>query len=89
VEPIINEDWGRCLMCNRDPFRLWVGCANISELSALPEVPPPKEQITWHCFATGDVSFWKRVFRKIETEPAVAKLHADPAAILVHCNIDF
>jgi hypothetical protein len=21
IEPIINEDWGRCLMCSRDPFR--------------------------------------------------------------------
>ena len=26
VEPIINEDWGRCLMCSREPFSLWVGC---------------------------------------------------------------
>ena len=29
VEPIINEDWGRCLMCSRDPFMLWVGCGNM------------------------------------------------------------
>jgi hypothetical protein len=29
VEPIINEDWGRCLMCSRDPFLLWVGCGNM------------------------------------------------------------
>jgi hypothetical protein len=27
VEPVINEDWGRCLMCSRKPFLLWVGCA--------------------------------------------------------------
>ena len=30
VEPIINEDWRRCLMCSRDPFMLWVGCGNVS-----------------------------------------------------------
>jgi hypothetical protein len=23
IEPIINEDWGRCLMCSREPFMLW------------------------------------------------------------------
>lgn len=25
VEPVIAEDWGRCLMCSRSPFSLWVG----------------------------------------------------------------
>ena len=82
VEPIINEDWGRCLMCSRDPFCLWVGCANVTDLSVSPDVIPPKEQITWHCFATAEVLFWKKLFRKIETGPAVAKLHADLGAIL-------
>ena len=82
VEPIINEDWGRCLMCSRDPFRLWVGCANMTDLSVSPGVTPPKEQITWHCFATAEVLFWKKLFRKMETEPVVAKLHADLGAIL-------
>jgi hypothetical protein len=31
VEDIINEDWGRCFMCQRDPFMLWVGCGNMSD----------------------------------------------------------
>ncbi len=82
VEPIINEDWGRCLMCSRDPFRLWVGCANMTDLSAPADAPPPKEEITWHCFATAEVPFLKKLFRKVETEPVVAKLHADLGAIL-------
>ena len=82
VEPIIHEDWGRCLMCSRRPFLLWVGCANMTDLSASSDVPPPKEQITWHCFATAEVFFWKKLLRKIETEPAVAKLYADLGAIL-------
>ncbi len=82
VEPIIHEDWGRCLMCSRQPFSLWVGCANMTDLSASPEALPPKEQITWNCFATAEVPFWKKLFRKVETEPAVARLHADLGAIL-------
>ena len=82
VEPIINEDWGRCLMCSRDPFLLWVGCANMTGPSASPEALPPKEQIVWHCFATAEVFFWRKLFRKVDTKPAVAKLHADLGAIL-------
>jgi hypothetical protein len=82
VEPVINEDWGRCLMCSRKPFLLWVGCANMTDLAASPEVVPRKEQVTWHCFATAEVPFWRKLFGRIETEPAVAKLHADLGAIL-------
>jgi hypothetical protein len=77
VEPIINEDWGRCLMCARDPFMLWVGCGNV-DIEAMPaDAPPKKEDAVWHCFVTAEVFFWKRLFRKIDTAPAVAKLHAD------------
>ena len=82
VEPIINEDWGRCLICSREPFRLWVACANMTDLSESSDVIPPKEQIIWHCFATAEMSFWKKLFGKIETGPAVAKLHADLGTIL-------
>jgi hypothetical protein len=82
VEPIINEDWGRCLMCSRYPFLLWVGCVNMTDLSQPGDGIPPKEKIIWHCFAAAEVFFWKRLFRKVDTQPAVAKLHADLGAIL-------
>jgi hypothetical protein len=84
VEDIINEDWGRCLMCGREPFMLWVGCGNVADSdSAQPaDDLPAKEAIVWHCFATAEVFFWKRLFRKIDTEPAVAKLHEDLGRIL-------
>lgn len=88
VEDIINEDWGRCLMCSRDPFMLWVGCANMREDeiasdNAAGEAPPPAtEHIVWHCFATAEVSFLKRWLRKIDTEPAVAKLDQHLGEIL-------
>ena len=36
----------------------------------------------WHCFATAEVFFWKRLFRKVETAPAVSKLNADLGDIL-------
>jgi hypothetical protein len=83
VEDIINEDWGRCLMCATVPFMLWVGCGNVTDFDAPPEdVPPNKEDIVWHCFVTAEVFFWRRLIKKIDTEPAVAKLHADLGRIL-------
>ena len=89
VEDIINEDWGRCLMCSRDPFNLWIGCANMWDEQTVvnqgpsPDDPPPaKEHVIWHCFVTAEVPFWKRWFRKIDTAPAVSKLFADLGKIL-------
>ena len=84
VENIIIEDWGRCLMCQRDPFMLWVGCGNMSDRrTAKPgDAPPSKETVTWHCFATAEVPFLKRMFGKMDTEPAVSKLNAVLGEIL-------
>jgi len=75
VEAIVNEDWGRCLICSRDPFMLWVGCANITgdEIGA---------NIVWHCFATVEVSWMQKWIRRIDTEPALTKLTEDLGKIL-------
>jgi hypothetical protein len=87
VEPIINEDWGRCLMCSRDPFMLWVGCANMMD-------PEPFGQarhegaIVWHCFTTAEVPFWQRLlhpFRRLNTIAAVSRLDTDLGEILSEC----
>jgi hypothetical protein len=84
VEDVINEDWGRCLMCSRRPFMLWVGCGNVSDnQTAKPgDHPPVREDVTWHCFAAAEVPFWKRLFRKVDPAPAVSKLDADLGSIL-------
>jgi hypothetical protein len=84
VENIINEDWGRCLMCSREPSMLWVGCGNVTDYeTAQPgDGPPANDSVIWHCFATAEVPFFKRLFRRIEAEPAVLKLHADLGEIL-------
>jgi len=84
VEDVINEDWGRCLMCQRDPFMLWVGCGNMSDHTAAKadDAPPSKETVTWHCFATAEVPFLKQIFGKMDTEPAVSKLNGVLGEIL-------
>ena len=79
VEPVITEDWGRCLMLSRDPFLLWVGCGNVDDS----EVDGPiNGKITWHCFPAAEVPFFKRLFGKADTSAALSKLDADLHTIL-------
>ena len=67
---VIEEDWGRCIMCLRDPVWLWVGCGNIHlDFPELPTRMPNKEDIVWHCFVVCEIPFWKRLFNRIDREP--------------------
>lgn len=79
VEPVIAEDWGRCLMLSRDPFLLWVGCGNVDDSAA---EGPANDKLTWHCFPVAEVPLFKRLFGKLDTSAALSKLDADLHAIL-------
>jgi hypothetical protein len=46
------------------------------------DAPPSKETVIWHCFATAEVPFLKRIFGKMSTGPAVSKLNAVLGEIL-------
>jgi hypothetical protein len=82
-EPVIAEDWGRCIVVSREPFRLWVGCGNVMDLAEpKPDDPPPSsEAIVWTCFAEAEVPLWKRLFNKPDTAPALARLNAALATL--------
>ena len=69
---VIPEDWGWCVMCQRDPFMLWVGCGNLDEPDA---AIPPNDEIVWHCFAHAESGFLKRIFGKVDTAPALSRLN--------------
>lgn len=76
VEPVIHEDWGRCLVCSRDPVLLWVGCGSTPDHDALaldgPQ--PPRESVEWWCFAEAEPSLVQRWFRGISGGEARAAL---------------
>ena len=81
---VIEEDWGRCIMCAREPVWLWVGCANVdSDFPDRPEHPPKKEEVVWHCFVVAESPFWKRLFKRVDTEPLRAKLSEQVSSILL------
>jgi len=84
VEPVIAEDWGRCIVVSRAPFMLWVGCGNMMEDVDVNEGDPLPtiENIVWLCFVEAEVPLFKRLFNKPDTAPALNKLKADLASIL-------
>lgn len=85
-EPVIPEDWGWCVMIERKPFMLWVGCGNDpSEFyeSVKPEdrpnFVPQADQLTWTCFVGTDVPiwtpfFWRRLLGKASTGESVVRV---------------
>jgi hypothetical protein len=78
VEDILNEDWGRCLMCQRSPFSLWVGVGSVTESETA-----AKDDVVWHCFAVTEGGLRMRMFgKKNEIEATRAKLDATLQSIL-------
>jgi hypothetical protein len=84
VEDVIPEDWGWCVMCTRDPYRLWVACGCLVEGadSDVQKSIPNKDNITWQCFVVAEVPFLKRVFKKTDTTEGVKKLEAELETLL-------
>ena len=82
VEPVIAEDWGRCLMCRRDPFLLWIGCGNESGIAPPARPLPAAEDIVWCCFVVAEVPLLKRLFAHPDTAPAVTALRSKLLALL-------
>ncbi len=78
IERVAAEDWGRCLLCANESFKLWIGVG--SETEAGPA--PPAEEVTWHCFAVAEVPLLKRLLGNEEAKAAQVKLDASLRGIL-------
>jgi hypothetical protein len=63
VEEVFGEDWGWCVMVARQPYMLWVGCANRAERTD-----------EWGAFVQAEPSFLQRLFGRIDDRPVVARL---------------
>ena len=80
---VINEDWGRCLMCQRSPFALWVGVGSVDDENRVDGMIPTKDAVVWHCFAVTEGGLRMRMFgKKNEIETSRAKLDAALQSIL-------
>lgn len=94
-EPVIPEDWGWCVMLQRLPFMLWIGCGNDrSEFydRVAPEAKnsfvPNGRELVWSCFVGTDVPvwtlfFWSRLLGKASTDQQVSLVSDQLRAMLL------
>lgn len=85
VEEVIAEDWGWCVMCQRDPYSLWIGCVSLQDYEyAEPGDPPPaKERLLWHATSAAEIPFFKYLLRaKPDAREALARLDTQLRATL-------
>ena len=78
---IVEEDWGRCLICSRSPRLLWVGCGNVYDQKLFKDGKAPTAgDITWQCFVVAEVSFLKLL--SVERGPPHRSFLAIPLSAL-------
>lgn len=74
---VVPEDWGWCVMCRAQPFKLWVGCGNVESEGSSESAP-----IVWHCFAVAEVPLLARLFRRANGAAELASLNSALQTIL-------
>lgn len=85
VEEVFGEDWGWCVMCQRDPYMLWIGCVNLRDCEyAQPgDPPPPPDHLLWNVIPMAEVPFFRYLFKtKPNTKPGLDKIEAELTHIL-------
>jgi hypothetical protein len=92
-ESVIPEDWGWCLVLQREPFLLWIGCGNETQsmletvtLEAKASFVPKHEDLRWRCIVQAECPpwmgyFWRRLLRLENPEPHV--LHIEQQLVQV------
>ena len=95
---VVPEDFGWCVMLEREPFLLWVGCSAETEdddadpaddggaQAGAPDVPAAGE-VTWLCFVAAETpvwtsAFWKRLAGRLDPQARAAEVEAELAALL-------
>lgn len=89
---IIPEDWGWCVICERNGYVLWIGCGCLQEESFSEhydnETLPDSRDICWHVFTTIEVSIFsfktylKNILGQIDTVGPLSKLDRELKEII-------
>ena len=85
VEEVFGEDWGWCVMCQRDPYMLWVSCVNLRdyEYTRPGDPPPPAEHLLWNVVPMAEVPFFRYLFKKKPVpRPGLDKIQSELKEIL-------
>lgn len=83
VEELIPEDWGWCLLVQRRPYLLWVGCGSIHDYAAAKasDTLPRGNEVVWSCTVVAEKSLFGRL-RGIDPAPDVDALFRHVKAIV-------
>ena len=85
AEEVFPEDWGWSVMCQREPYSLWVGCVNLRDHAYAKEgdPPPPKSLLLWNAVPFAEIPFLKYAFRrKPDVSAGLSKLDTDLRGLL-------
>lgn len=84
VDEVFAEDWGWCLMCQTEPYQLYVGCTSILNENLVQRCKDPKSEaeILWHVITFSEKLLIARLWRKIDTKPGLNRLNGDLQDIL-------
>ena len=84
VEDVIAEDFGWCVMCQRRPYLLWIGCVSCHDEDAngAHDSATAKENIVWTVAPVAEVPVFKRLFGKVDTSEGLARLDSELRRVL-------
>jgi hypothetical protein len=73
---VIPEDWGWCVMVQRKPFLLWVGCVSVHDYAKLrsDDPAPSGADVVWTCNVVAEKPLLSNPFRRIDAGPDLDKL---------------
>ena len=93
IEAVIPEDWGWCIMVQRKPYRLWIGCGRVEEDPADAERSTgrsPTTEVIWSCYVAAERSILGKLLggrspgnADVLYRQVLAIVEKDPANMLV------
>jgi len=83
VEDVTPEDWGWCLVVQRKPFLLWVGCVSVHDYATTrPTGAVPRgSDVVWACTVVAEQSLLGKL-RGVNPVPAVEELFRQTRGIV-------
>ena len=84
TEEVIPEDWGWCLVVQRKPFLLWVGCVSVHDYATWRSADPlPRgSEVVWACTVAAEKSPLDKLYGRDNSEPAVRALFEQVRSIV-------
>lgn len=72
IEDVIPEDWGWCVICQSEPFLLWIGCQNDFK----------DDKLIWCCFVEAKKPIFRNPFKKLDIKKSLDNLNNDLVQLL-------